>query len=494
VALLRRDEWEDLVDDIDWTPTYVDDTALFPDWLAGTGKVPRDAWGAWEVSYKVSYPDYVATQREKEAGVYAVKAALGRSSVFPKLAEGWKTIAKAHFGAVALVEYMGMLGELRMARFGLAAAWRNTATLGALDEIRHTQVQLAVAHQLLAEDPQFDWAHKAFHTNDWVVVAARAVLDGMIAGANVVDLALQLPFTLETGFTNLQFVALAADALDVGDVNFANMISSIQTDEARHAQQGGPTLEILLEHDPERAQWAVDKTFWLSARLFAAITGPAMDYYTPLEHRRQSYRAFMEEWIVGQFMRSLADYGLRKPWYWNEFLEGLDIWHHSLHLGTWFWRQTLWWRPPAGVSRAERAWLAERYPRWEDLYGPLWDVIIANVNANRMETTFPETLPWLCNTCHLPITTYSQSPYDGRWQVRSYPLDYGRSTYHFCSKPCRQIWWQDKDLFGVKTVTERLVDGEIQPPDMAGVVAWMGLTPDVMGDDGDAYRWAEEYR
>jgi toluene monooxygenase system protein A len=46
----------------------------------------------------------------------------------------------------------------------------------------------------------------------------------------------------------------------------------------------------------------------------------------------------------------------------------------------------------------------------------------------------------------------------------------------------------------VKTVTERLVDGEIQPPDMAGVIAWMGLTPDVMGDDGDAYRWAEEYR
>jgi toluene monooxygenase system protein A len=29
---------------------------------------------------------------------------------------------------------------------------------------------------------------------------------------------------------------------------------------------------------------------------------------------------------------------------------------------------------------------------------------------------------------------------------------------------------------------------------MAGVVAWMGLTPEVMGDDGDRYRWAEDYR
>src|SRR5207249_1550278 len=283
-------------------------------------------------------------------------------------------------------------------------AWRNTATLGALDEIRHTQVQLAVAHQLLAEDPQFDWAHKAFHTNDWVVVAARAVLDGMIAGANVVDLALQLPFTLETGFTNLQFVALAADALDSGDVNFANMISSIQTDEARHAQQGAPTLEILMEHDPARAQWTLDKTFWLSARLFSVLTGPAMDYYTPLEHRKQSYKEFMSEWIVDQFARSLADYGLKKPWYWDEFLSGLDIWHHSLHMGVWFWRPTLWWRPLAGVS--------------------------------------PE----------------------------------------------------DKDLLHLKTVTEHLVAGEIQPPDLPGVLAWMGLTPDVMGDDGVGYRWAGEYR
>jgi hypothetical protein len=33
------------------------------------------------------------------------------------------------------------------------------------------------------------------------------------------------------------------------------MISSVQTDEARHAQQGAPTLEILMKHDPVRAQW-----------------------------------------------------------------------------------------------------------------------------------------------------------------------------------------------------------------------------------------------
>ena len=172
----------------------------------------------------------------------------------------------------------------------------------------------------------------------------------MMMNPNVVDVAIQLPFTFETGFTNVQFVALAADALESGDINFANMISSIQTDEARHSQQGGPTLEILVEHDPRRAQWIIDKTFWVSARLFSILTGPAMDYYTPLPMRKQSYQEFMQEWIAGQFLDQLRDYGLKKPWYWDEFMRGLDTWHHSLHLGVWYWRPTVWWNPQGGVS------------------------------------------------------------------------------------------------------------------------------------------------
>src|SRR6201985_3016866 len=115
----------------------------------------------------------------------------------------------------------------------------------------------------------------------------------MMTSANVLHIAIELPLTFETGFTNLQFVALAANALDSGDVNFANMISSIQTDEARHAQQGAPTLECLLENNrKEHAQWLIDRSFWLSSRIFAIATGPSMNYYTPLEGREQSYKEF----------------------------------------------------------------------------------------------------------------------------------------------------------------------------------------------------------
>ncbi|MGD0246228.1 MAG: DJ-1/PfpI family protein [Streptosporangiaceae bacterium] len=131
------------------------------------------------------------------------------------------------------------------ARFGLNGSWRNMATFGQLDELRHAAVTTFFGHEFVGKDAQYDWTQKAFHTNDWVTISLRNLFDAMMISSNVVDIAIELPLTFETGFTNLQFVALAADALASGDVNFANMISSIQTDEARHSQQGGPTLEIL---------------------------------------------------------------------------------------------------------------------------------------------------------------------------------------------------------------------------------------------------------
>src|SRR5215510_11955730 len=116
---MKREEWEGLVREVDWTLSYVDEDAVFPEWQSGTGRVPREEWRAWEESYKISYPEYVSVQRDKEAAAFAVKAALQRSTVFDVLEEGWKSCAKVHFGGVSLVEYTAFIAETRMARFGL---------------------------------------------------------------------------------------------------------------------------------------------------------------------------------------------------------------------------------------------------------------------------------------------------------------------------------------------------------------------------------------
>src|SRR6185295_8188194 len=185
MTLMKREEWQDLVGDVDWTLSYVDREAVFPEWQSGTGKVPPETWARWDEPYKTTYAEYVATQSEKEAATYAVKAALQRSRHFELLDEGWKSSAKVHYGATALAEYAAALAELRMARFGLAPRWRNMAVLGALDEIRHTQLALYFAHEFVPKDAQFDWAHKAYHSNDWAIVSARGLFDALMLSPNV---------------------------------------------------------------------------------------------------------------------------------------------------------------------------------------------------------------------------------------------------------------------------------------------------------------------
>ena len=321
MALLDRAEWYDIARDTNWTPKYVTEDELFPEAQSGAMGLPLEVWESYDEPYKVTYREYVRTQREKDAGVYSVKAALQRANFLDKAAPGWVSILKLHYGAFATLEAMASSAESRMARFGKAGGLRNMATFGSLDENRHGQIQLYFPHEHVHRSRQFDWATKSMHTNEWAVIAARHLFDDIMAGRDAVGVALMLTFAFETGFSNLQFLGLAADAAQAGDMSFSNLASSIQTDEARHAQIGGPAVKILIANGKQaEAQRLVDIAIWRAWTLFATVTGPSMDYYTPLDRREKSFKEFMQEWVFGQFERTLLDIGLERPWYWATML------------------------------------------------------------------------------------------------------------------------------------------------------------------------------
>lgn len=291
VPKLNREDWYRIAQKVNWTFSYVSHEEVFPKEIVGESQVPIEAWEEWDEPYKMTYREYVDIQRDKDGGAYAVKSALSKAKITNKLGDGWNNILKMHYGALAVLEWHAGIAEARMARFGLDSAWRNTAVFGSLDEVRHGQMQLYFPHELVREDIQFDWAHKAMHTEEWVSVAARATFDDMFSATNTIDVAVGLPYAFETGFTNLQFLGMAADAMNVGDYNFSSLISSIQTDESRHAQIGEATLQIMMKYDKEKAQGIVDRMFWKAWRLFGVMTGLSMDYYSPLKHRSMSFKA-----------------------------------------------------------------------------------------------------------------------------------------------------------------------------------------------------------
>jgi Methane/Phenol/Toluene Hydroxylase/YHS domain len=489
MKLLSRDDWYDIAHELDWTLSYVEEKDAFPAEWTGSGIVPKQSWQSWEEPFRVSYRDYVAVQREKEAAVSGVRETLKRSRIGENLDPAVTAISHFHMGALCMVEQLAVSMLARFARFAPSPRWRNISVFGMLDEIRHAQLHLLFSHDRIRQDPRFDWCQKAFHTNQWAILAIRSFCDDWIMNANCVDATIATNLTLEHGFTNLQFIALAGNAMDSGNIDFSNLLSSIQTDEARHAQQGFPTLEILMRHDPTRAQRIIDVSFWRAFRLFQALTGPPMDYYTPLKKRKMSFKEFMLEWVVEQHERVLRDYGLQRPWYFDTFLRCLDHGHHSLHLGMWFWRPTLFWKPNAGVSRAERRWLNSKYPDWESSWGVLWDEIIHNIRNGELAKTLPETLPALCSVTQLPVGTHWDRHhlecFQSRYEGRTYYFDSDVSKWCFDLEPERYA--------GHLNVVERFVAGLIQPPDLPGLLGWMGVTPEVMGDDVYDYHWVEEY-
>lgn len=491
MTLLQRSEWYDIARDTNWTPTYVPESELFPSEISDPFNMPAKAWAEYDEPYKVSYPEYVKVQREKDAGVYAVNTAAARTRFMEETDERWRSILKLHFGAVCRAETSSQISEGRMARFGRAPGMRNMATFGLLDEIRHGQTQLYFAHECLRHSPQFNWAHKFLGTNEWGSIMARSTLDDVFMGRDAVTTAIMLTFAFETGFTNMQFIGLAGDAAEAGDTSFSNLISSIQTDESRHAQIGAPLLKLMVRNGYKaEAQRAVDVGFWRTYRFFALLTGTTIDYFTPLEKRQSSFKEFMQEWIIQQFERTLLDMGLDLPWYWDYFIEDVDNFHHGMHIGWWLFRRTVWFNVPAGVSMPEREWLEAKYPGWNDSWGKLWDQVAHNINSGRLDLLDPKALPAICASNNLPIIRDPSKPWDPEGQM----LTYKGKKYYFQSHVDKWVFEQDIERYAEhQTLIDRLLAGHIQPPTFEGALKYMSLSPVEQGQDTDNYAWARTY-
>ncbi len=478
--VMDRDEWLDLARKLDWDFTYATEGEVFPEAMSGRPWLSAAEWTAWDEPYRTSYAEYVDNQSAKEASVAAVREAVGRVEDLVELDAGWRSAVKLHAATLPLAEFAAVMGNLRAARFGRDSAWRTTATLGALDELRHTQLPLLAFHDLVSADAQLDWTHKLLHTDQWVAVAARHFVGELLLGSDPIELAIGTNFVFETGFTNLQFVGLSSMARRAGDRMFEKLVQSIQTDEARHAQIGEPVLQTVLAHDPERAQYLVDKWFWRSWLLFAVITGFAMDYLTPLAHRSGSFKEFVQEWVIEQFDASLARVGLRRPWYWEQFLAAVDSYHHMVYASAYSYRATVWF--DLGLpGPQERAWLARKYPESWPAFEPIWEQVSARWRQSGPGVewhTHGATPVGFCSMCQLVLCGGTPQHNSARTLIHD-----GRKRI-FCSEPCEWIFRSETERYaGHKDVAQRIVAGEAPGNLTQLLTGYFGLSKDSWGKD-----------
>ena len=486
--MLKRDDWLDLARKLDWDWSYAKEEDAFPEVASGSPALPRSAWEGWDEPFRTSFTEYVTGQTEKDAAVFAVRDAVGQLDDIEALPPAWLSSLKLHGAVLPLAELAAVVGNLRGARFGRDSAWRIMATFGGLDELRHAQIPLEIMHELVKFDAQFDWTHKFYHTNEWVAVAGRHFMDELLLGTSAIEFAVATHFVFETGFTNLQFVALASVAHRAGDKMFERMVSSIQTDEARHAQIGHAVLAIVAERDPKLAQYLLDKWFWRSFQLFAVVTGFSMDYLTPLARRGPSFKEFMHEWVLGQYEQILGDLGMQKPWYWDKFLSALDSYHHMVYASAYTYRATVWFDFVV-PSPEERAWLRRKYPRYWPQIDAVWDRVVERwkeADPGNDWAVHGTVMVGLCDMCQLVLCHGTPSHNEAT------TLDHGGRRYVFCSAPCRWIFEQETEKYAPhKNIVSRILAGEAPANLIALLQRYFDLSPASWGRDcyGGDYPW-----
>ena len=335
-------------------------------------------------------------------------------------------------------------------------------------------------HDLVASDRQFDWTHRLYHSNNWVAIAARHLFDELLLASNAVEFAIGTHFVFETGFTNLQFIALTTMARQAGDRMFEKMLCSIQSDEARHAQIGLPVLATIAAHDRPYAQHLLDKWFWRSFRLFAVVTGFSMDYLLPLEHRTQSFKEFMEEWVLDQYVRSIEDLGLAKPWYWDTFVAELDTYHHMVYASAYSYRSSVWFDFVV-PGPDERDWLRSKYPASWSMFDEIWQTVTHRWEQADRGNDFAvhgTAIVAFCNMCQLTLS--GGSP---RKNTANTLLHEGK-RYVFCSDPCRRIFQDETARYaGHKGVIRRVLEGDAPANLLALVTDYFGLRYEDWGKD-----------
>ena len=485
----QREELLTVLKEIDWDFSYVDERQVYPEDMSGPF-LSKEAWANWDEPFKTLYKEYVATQSLKEIEVATARDLVGRLDDLQSLSAQWLNGLKLHSATLPLAEFGAVIGNLRASRFGRACRWRSVATYGALDELRHTQIPLLVMHEMVRHDSQFDWTHKFFHSDNWVAIAARHLIDELLLGSNAIEYAIATNFVFETGFTNLQFVGLSSLAHMVKDRMFEKMVTSIQSDEARHAQAGPATLEVLAKYRPEYAQELLDKWFWRSWLLFSIVTGICMDYMTPLEHRQTSFKEFMEEWVLNQYASSLEKYGLKKPWYWDLFMENLEVYHHMVYVSAYTYRATVWFDMHV-PSPEERLWLQKKYPKfWSDIE-PIWKNIIERWQESNIGNDFAvhgTCIIGFCSLCQIVLS--NGTPHHNHACLG----EVDGQTHIFCSEPCKQLFLKEPHRYSNhKNIVDRVLANEAPGNLIAMLRNYFGLKYEDWGRDlhqGD-YPWME---
>ena len=227
--------------------------------------------------------------------------------------------------------------------------------------------------------------------------------------------------------------------------------------------------------------------------LFAVLTGFTMDYLTPLPARRQSFKEFMQEWILDQFQQNLQRTGLSRPWYWDRFVASIDWFHHMIYASAYTYRATVWFHFVV-PGPEERAWLREKYPgSWPELAG-VWDRIVARWQACPPGVDLGVHGTAIVGFCNLCLLVLSQGTPE-RNEARTF--EHAGRKYVFCSEVCQWIFSHEPERYAAHmSLVDRVLAGQAPGNLLELLTRTCDLRFETWGKDARAgdYPWLQRVR
>jgi hypothetical protein len=277
-----------------------------------------------------------------------------------------------------------------------------------LDEIRHTQIQMALRQYYVkhAPDPAgWDLNQKALYQHPGGLVSIGEFYH--FHTGDPIDCIIELNVIIETAFTNMLLVATPQVAVLNGDHALATAFLSIQSDESRHMANGYGTLLAVLrdESNVPRVNEALERHFWHAHKSVDAVTGFQAEYGA--RRRPWAYKDQWQEWVVddfvGSYLERLSGFGVRPPQRLGKAAEDVRWMQHTIaqvFASVWplnFWRSD-------AMAPEDFDWFEQHYPGWHNHYGAFWEDYrqMTDPACGRIMMQQLPALPPFCQTCQLP--------------------------------------------------------------------------------------------
>jgi propane monooxygenase large subunit len=365
------------IGELNWDPTYYKYEAsngLYPSRYKLPAKLGKDPM-------RQVIGDFLNMQVEKDDRMFGGLDAAVRAEVPTKAPRRTQEFLKPFLASITAGEMGAFRAMSLLTEAVRSSELRNAYYLQMLDEQRHSGIQMSLYRWYMRhiwEPTGWNQGHKAVGKN-YGALGIFNITEQFITG-DPIQAAIMTQVVSETGFSNPVNVMMPDVIQRNGDFAVPTVLHTIQSDEARHINNGYATLLYcmqesenapLLEQDIQQMYWCAHAYNDINLALLS-------EYMTKDRTESESYVDKWDHYTIDDYYRAyivnLAKIGINIPedMFKHARKRIASGQHHYAAVGLYENWPFAWYRLEA-LDDNDFEWFESKYPGWYKKFGGFWE-------------------------------------------------------------------------------------------------------------------------